>query len=60
MNQEHISVLQRIGQVLHLQHDDKLTEPLPERWIDLILYLDEKEKQQAKAPEPVAQSFPKK
>ena len=52
MNYEHDSVLQRIGKALHLAHEDVLKEPLPQRWVDLILYLDEKEQERSKAREP--------
>jgi hypothetical protein len=35
----------QIGKVLR-SHGEHLTrEPLPERWVELILYLDEKERQ---------------
>ena len=58
MIRKHTSVLQRIGKALHHQHDDYLKGPLPQRWIDLILYLDEKEQQQSKAREPEDKSPP--
>jgi len=37
-------IIARIGRVLHeqLQHD--VHEPLPERWVDLIHFLNEKER----------------
>ena len=36
--------LRRIGQVLRVNIDDLAHEPLPERWVELILHLEEKEK----------------
>jgi hypothetical protein len=40
----HSRILESIGQALHVRHDDIVKEPLPERWIDLINYLNEKER----------------
>jgi hypothetical protein len=34
--------LERIGHALHAQLHDVVREPLPDRWADLIHYLDEK------------------
>jgi hypothetical protein len=36
--------LRHLGKVLHTQTDDITHEPLPQRWVDLIRYLDEKER----------------
>ena len=36
--------MSRIGTVLRVKDDDLTHEPLPERWVDLIHYLDEKER----------------
>jgi hypothetical protein len=49
------SILQRIGNILHAQYEhaqyeDVGQEPLPERWVDLIHYLNEKERMQHQAP----------
>jgi len=41
--------LRRIGTVLRVKNDDFARDPLPERWVDLIRYLDEKERMQAEA-----------
>jgi hypothetical protein len=35
--------VRRIGSVLRTQTDEVPREPLPERWVDLIRYLNEKE-----------------
>lgn len=35
--------IRRIGAVLRTANNDLTHEPLPERWVDLIHYLDEKE-----------------
>jgi hypothetical protein len=43
----------QIGKVLRNQGEHLTREPLPERWVELILYLDEKERQ-AKPPPPKA------
>jgi hypothetical protein len=43
-------ILERIGKVLHAEHDKITTEQIPSRWVDLIRYLDDKERQQSEAP----------
>ncbi len=35
--------IRRVGTALRTRKDDLTQEPLPERWVDLIHYLDEKE-----------------
>jgi hypothetical protein len=40
--------MRRVGRALRT-NDDVAREPLPERWIDLIRYLDEKERMQSQA-----------
>ena len=42
-------VFQRLSNALHLQFDTVAREPLPERWVDLINYLNEKEQAQLRA-----------
>ena len=37
-------IFQRIGKVLHDQLDDVVREPLPDRWVDLIHFLNAKER----------------
>ena len=39
----------RIGRALRAQFDEILHEPLPNRWVDLINYLNEKEKRRRDA-----------
>ena len=39
--------MRRVGKALHIHNDDFSNEQLPERWVDLIRYLDEKERQQS-------------
>jgi hypothetical protein len=54
MRQGQDSILGRIGKAVHVQIDDIRHEPLPRRWIELIHYLDEQERncsaRQAKSP----------
>ena len=38
------TILQRIGKAFHVHIDGITLEPLPRRWVDLILYLDEQER----------------
>jgi len=42
--------MRRIGTVLRNQHDDSTRERLPERWVELIRYLNEKEGGESEAP----------
>ena len=42
-------LLQLIGKALRVQVDDIVHEPLPDRWVDLINYLNEKEKRRRDA-----------
>ena len=35
------SILQRIGKALRVQSNDITDQPVPTRWVDLILHLDE-------------------
>jgi hypothetical protein len=41
----------RIGRALRNETEELVREPLPKRWVDLILYLDEQERRRLK-PEP--------
>jgi hypothetical protein len=38
------TILRHLGKVLHAYVDDITHEPVPRRWADLILYLDEEER----------------
>jgi hypothetical protein len=40
------ALFDRIGKILHEQFEDIAREPLPERWVDLINYLNDKERAQ--------------
>lgn len=40
-------LIRRVGTALRTRYDDLIHEPLPERWVDLIHYLDEKERREA-------------
>ena len=55
MQQGHNFILARLGKALHAQYDQVANQPLPERWVDLIRYLDEKERRQASAAEAEAE-----
>ena len=49
------SILERLGKALHDRNDALTREHLPERWVDLIRHLDEKERQSEaprRKPEP--------
>jgi hypothetical protein len=46
MRQVRSAIFDRIGKMLHEQFEDIAREPLPERWIDLINYLNDKERAQ--------------
>ena len=49
------TILERIGKTLR-GHDEGIThEPLPRRWVDLILYLDEQERKRAERRQPRAE-----
>jgi hypothetical protein len=50
--QERVSFLERLGKMLHVQYDEVVNEPLPQRWVDLIHYLNTKEQEQPKAHQP--------
>jgi hypothetical protein len=41
--------------MLHLHYDYIANEPLPQRWVDLIHYLNEKEQAQAEPHRPDAE-----
>jgi hypothetical protein len=49
------TILGRLGKTMHVQMDDITHEPLPRRWVELILYLEEEERMRAERepkPEP--------
>jgi hypothetical protein len=41
------SILRRLGKVLHVGTEDITHEPLPQRWVELIHYLDEQERKRS-------------
>ncbi len=38
------TILRRLGRTLHVNMDEITHEPLPSRWVELILYLEEQER----------------
>jgi hypothetical protein len=42
-------ILRHLGKLLHAKTDKIAREPLPRRWVELIHYLDDKERAQADA-----------
>jgi len=38
------TILERLGKALHVGMDDITHEPLPRGWVELILFLEEKER----------------
>lgn len=51
-------VLQHLGRALQRQMSSTVEEPLPKRWVELILYLDEKERRAGDEPKDGASSAP--
>ena len=49
MQQGQDTILSRLGRAFHLYADDIAREPLPQRWVDLIHYLDEEERKRSDA-----------
>jgi hypothetical protein len=49
MPQAQKPILDRIRKALHVQYDETVREPLPERWVDLIRYLNEKDQMHSEA-----------
>ena len=47
MRQGQESVLGRLSKALHIRMDDITHEALPRRWVELIHYLDEQERQRS-------------
>ena len=52
LRQGRVSFVERLGKMLHVQYDEVLNEPLPQRWVDLIKYLNAKEQPQREALQP--------
>jgi hypothetical protein len=51
MRQPQNPILERIRKALHAQYDDTVNEPLPQRWVDLIRYLNEKDRMRSETSE---------
>ena len=51
-------ISEHISKVLRQQFDDVPREPLPERWVDLINYLNAQEREQAKERPPAKRAPP--
>ena len=45
------TILGRLGKALHDQMGDITHEPLPRRWVELILHLEEQERKRSEAAE---------
>jgi hypothetical protein len=45
----HETILERLGKTFRGHNEDITHAPLPQRWVDLILYLDEQERKQSGA-----------
>jgi hypothetical protein len=58
MREEKASFLWRLGKALHVHFDGIANEPLPQRWIDLINYLNEKERRQGEPEQQVPPPIP--
>ena len=55
MQKRNASILRRLAKALHDQYDDIAGLQLPQRWVDLIHYLDEEERKSERRqaePEP--------
>jgi hypothetical protein len=44
------AIFKRLGEVLRTEHDDLTREPLPQRCVDLMKRLEEKERSRADVP----------
>ena len=58
MRHAYSPAFQRIGKALHAQYDDITKQPLPKRWVDLINYLNEKERMERGSPQPEPEPRP--
>ena len=50
MQETQRKIYRRIGGLMREQYDEVCREPLPERWVDLIKYLNERERDTLPAP----------
>jgi hypothetical protein len=44
--QTNMTDARQLGKVLHKRYEDIANEPLPKRWVELVNFLDQKEKEQ--------------
>ena len=51
MPQAKTAVWEHIRKALHMQYEGTVREPLPQRWIDLIRYLNEMDAKRAEVAE---------
>jgi len=51
MNDKNASVEQRIGDALHEHLDSVVRQPVPQRWMDLLKRLNEKQQAGAEQPD---------
>jgi hypothetical protein len=58
MHSSQAPLLQHLGKMLRVQYQPMIGERVPERWIDLINYLNEKERSQPEV-KPGRQQSPK-
>jgi hypothetical protein len=54
IRQGRVSFLDHLAKMLHAHFDAVVHEPLPQRWIDLINYLNANEKAQSEGHQPKA------
>ena len=45
------TILGRLGKALHDQMGDITREPLPRRWVELVVHLEEQERKRSEAAE---------
>ena len=46
---ERVPIVERLGKMLKVHYAHALNDPLPQRWVDLIKYLNAKEQAQPEA-----------
>ena len=52
MRQGEESIARRLGKALQIRLESDTHEPLPHRWVELILYLNEQERERSDRQEP--------
>ena len=56
---KHVSTLERLGRTLREYYDGIRNEELPQRWVDLIHHLNERERQEREARNRGTETKPK-